>query len=204
MYPSNVPPPYPNVASHMPVLWTLLLLEGISEIYEFGAGDYSTSLLGTWSKEYQKNLMTGEDSARWKPLPYHPCHYVGSVEDMMASMLVSSSGGEALVFVDCDANKRRQIVNEALDGTATRWLVVHDTEPLSDRAYDVRRPLLRWPDSVSIKCPFHGIETTVACRVRMSHETRASFRILNDNPGLHGLRWHELDIFIRSRSQNSR
>lgn len=198
-YPRTEESPYPGVASHIPVLFTLLESASIDEVVEFGAGLYSTAMLGAWTKSQGMRYLTGENDQKWSPKQHHSGHSVFNVKDAMviASTEHYNSTGNKLMFVDCEANLRASLVNYVLDETQAKWLVVHDTELMTDKAYGVRRPLLRWPNSVSIRCPYTAIETTVATRSD-DKSTMELLKNLSGNPGLHSLRWELAQIFVRS------
>lgn len=195
MYPTPDACPYQSVATHMPVLWTVLSMTGFNDIYEFGAGLHSTRLLGAWTKGADKPLLTVENDPAWMPRPLHSKHLVLRSDDTWTS----SPGKFSLAFIDCEARSRAPVLDKLLDDTQCGTVVIHDTEPLQDRAYDVARRTMRWRDGEVVNCPWHGIQTTVVTREAMPDDMRRTLKRLNQNPGLHSLRWEMLQIFIRAQ-----
>lgn len=197
-YPKTEESPYPGVASHIPVLWTIREFQSVDAVYEFGAGIYSTNLFGVWTKTDQTVYITGENSREWSPGTRHERHSVFEIDSAMKLMLGGTHN--SLAFVDCEANLRAGLVNHILDETDVGCIVVHDTELMADRAYRVRRTLLRWPSAVTVRCPFTAIETTVATRNRMHNLDMfmSSMKTLSNNSALHRLRWELAQIFVQS------
>lgn len=184
-YPIHDHPPYADVGTHIPVLWAVLENEMPTSIYEFGAGLFSTRLLGAWSMKSGARLATGENDPKWSPLPWHQRHSVTKVADVKRF----DATGRSIAFIDCEANLRAGLVNSILDDGECELIVVHDCEPLADRAYNMRGALSRWPYGMVVKCPYHHIDTAVMSRHHMSDKLRKALRSMTSNPAAHLIAW---------------
>jgi hypothetical protein len=180
------PGSYPEVASHIPVLYTIFTWSIIDDIYEFGAGYYSTLFLAACGLKYGCWMWTGENNELWRPQPLFPHHTVLPAHDIIP---VDRGTPRDLAFVDCEAELRAPILRKLTDHTRIGMVVAHDTQPLLDKSYGMSAELIRWPNGVVVRCPYSGIETTVVWRDGPRHILRAALEQLNDSAEAHLGRW---------------
>lgn len=199
-YPVEQTPPYPAVASHMPVLWTLLQSVPWRSLYEFGAGAYSTPLLAEIAKlSGFATLTTGENDSKWLPSPLHPSHRTGSIPSTL--LLITDHqenwGSEVVAFVDCEAELRAPLVHQIWDTTSAEYVVVHDTEPMQNRAYKMADEISLWETAIHVTCPFHFIRTTIlSSRDVIPTGTRRTLESLDRNIQAHANAWQEIKQFL--------
>lgn len=187
--------PYPDVASHIPVLYTVLKNRDFHTIFEFGAGDYSTTLLMAMVRLRKgRKLYTGENVAKWRPTD-GPSHYVSDTEAVCASAQSSATSAD-VAFVDCEAELRADILAELFNPSYIGLVVAHDTEPMHDRVYHMSRQLIRWPYGAVVRCPFTSIETTVVWRER-DDDLLIDLARLSGDPSRHATAWNMAELACR-------
>lgn len=186
--------PYPDVASHIPVLYVTLTNVDFRYIYEFGAGDYSTKLLLAMARNVmdRRHLFTGENVAKWRPAP-GPQHSVFTTYDIMPQ---SDSVADCVAFVDCESELRAPILRELFGGCNMGIAIAHDTEPVHDPAYGMARQLMRWPYGTIVRCPFTSVETTVVWR-RENIELHRKLTVLSNDPQRHATAWTMAQLVCR-------
>lgn len=125
-------------ASHLPLLVRIVnASEG--DIAEVGTGYFSTLILKWMAHIYQRNLYSFENHKYWydkaarEATKYHTVIKIEDWDELPVEK--SPSGGRwGLVFIDHMPSQRRKVEIERFANSAD-FIVIHDTEPDSDKLY---------------------------------------------------------------------
>lgn len=198
-YPIVDEPPYPGIASHIPVLWTMFSSPSAfgkpCGITEFGAGKYSTALLGAFTDNGNIYFATRENKESWMPPVLHRKHNVSGFGNPYCVMPAYDC---EWAFVDCEGDKRARVITELLEFTNTGTIIIHDTEPMGERAYKMRGPINRWPYGYVVKCPYSQIHTTVCMRKEPNPTAVMTLAGLSNDSAAHNYAWNRAKLFASS------
>jgi hypothetical protein len=110
-----------NWDNHRPLLLLALSLTGKRDVYEFGAGDGSTSYLRAYCKHHGRHFQSWENNKEWAD----KCGSV-HVQDWNNEGLFWSAG---VVFIDHAPGEQRIVtIAELAKRNDTSIIVIHDTE----------------------------------------------------------------------------
>ena len=122
-----------RMATHLPLLVRAFeLSEG--DVLEMGTGYFSTLVLKWLCEMHDRTLYSFEGNKKWydramrKPKPFQELIYTPNWDD------VDIERHWGLAFIDHGPNKRRHVDIARLANYAD-YIVIHDTEPESDKNY---------------------------------------------------------------------
>ncbi len=122
--------------SHMPVLAKIMDLSD-GPVLELGMGIYSTPLLDMMCKEQKRELISYDNDPKWFKenekwtSDYHKVYFVEDWDEIEVELVTSHWG---VAFIDHKPAKRRKVEMKLLAQHAN-YVIVHDTEPESDKFF---------------------------------------------------------------------
>lgn len=159
--------PYPPHGSHTPSLMIACAAAKADSIIEFGAGNWSTRVLQTFSK-LGAFCASVEDNPAWVPVETE-MHRVYSYDRFWLEMdqvrkyanAYQKTLNSVVALVDNESHRRADAIKRLVPIATV--IVVHDTEAEHEHIYGSRAAIRRnWKAWRHIQCPWTGIVTTVA------------------------------------------